>query len=77
MLLSAGAKLLLYRYWLPDECETNDIKRLAAEGKYKLAASFACGAQSVNDVACANGFVSHVAIVAGSNRRGMRPESSV
>ena len=36
-LLAAGSKLHLYRYWLPDETEKNDIKRLAAEGKYKLA----------------------------------------
>jgi hypothetical protein len=67
-LYGAGSKLHLYRYWLPDESEKNDIKRLAAEGKYKLAATFACDSQAVNDVVCANGFVSHVAVTAGSNR---------
>lgn len=51
VLLSAGSKLHLYRYWLPDESEKNDIKRLAAEGKYRLAATFASDAQAVNDVA--------------------------
>ena len=68
VLLACGAELLLYRYALPDADERDDLRRLAARGDYRLASASRTSARSVLDARCVNDFVSHVAVVAASDR---------
>lgn len=51
-----------------DDCE-DDIERLRNNNGYRLAGTAtAASAQSLTDVACANGFLSTLALATASNR---------
>ncbi|KAG2486748.1 hypothetical protein HYH03_014550, partial [Edaphochlamys debaryana] len=65
--LAAGNKLLLYRYKLAEDAES-DIERLRARHTYRLAAAHTSAAQALLDFSVVNSFLSPLAIISGSNR---------
>jgi WD40 repeat protein len=68
VLLAAGARLHAYRFAVADAEGDDDIERLRAAGRYRCAFTHASPSQSIADVACLNSCISHVALLAGSNR---------
>ncbi|KAG2454671.1 hypothetical protein HYH02_000510 [Chlamydomonas schloesseri] len=65
--LAAGNKLLLYRYKLADEPDS-DIERLRARHSYRLVASHTSSAQTLTDFSAINAFLSPLAVTAASHR---------
>ncbi|GLI68282.1 hypothetical protein VaNZ11_012640 [Volvox africanus] len=65
--LACGNKLLLYRYKLAEDPDS-DIERLRARHSYRLLASYTSPAQALHDFSAANSFLSPLAIASASNR---------
>ncbi|GFR52879.1 hypothetical protein Agub_g15511, partial [Astrephomene gubernaculifera] len=65
--LACGNKLLLYRYKLADDPDS-DIERLRARHSYRLLACHTSPAQSLLDFSVVNSFLSPLAIASASNR---------
>jgi WD40 repeat protein len=68
-LQSVKNSVLMYSFDLDEFEATNDLKRLHATGKYKLAYEWQCeGAQSVTAFACLNSVESQIILAATSDR---------
>ncbi|GLC47410.1 hypothetical protein PLESTB_001960900 [Pleodorina starrii] len=65
--LACGNKLLLYRYKLAEDADS-DIERLRARHSYRLVASYTSPAQALHDFSAVNSFLSPLAIASASNR---------
>ncbi|PNW86908.1 hypothetical protein CHLRE_02g100800v5 [Chlamydomonas reinhardtii] len=65
--LAAGNKLLLYRYKLAGEPDS-DIERLRARHSYRLVGSHTSSAQTLTDFSALNCFLSPLAVTAASHR---------